>query len=296
MDTFALNVANLIENQFDFNDKYIKTRETNIQDWYIKNAVTDEYDENFVSELFNKFKKTFQTKKTPGLCKASYTYKINDLKIILKVIYNNVGYWFCTIDNINLKYNTATVQSLQEVLFSNNNISIKSIDESLPNKMIFIDNDKNFYTNHYVVSYNLVYPVSYEELGKPLYKPFFLNNCLLSFVYSCKSDMEVMTNIELKNNIVDLDEVFYVNPNYHSDIKDKIINFKNLYKIKKDNIVFFEEKLKDDKLKYLERHNLEQSLECAKTDMYNYFKDFFTIKNNWKIFIYAFIKDCPITF
>ena len=69
-----------------------------------------------------------------------------------------------------------------------------------------------------------------------------------------------------------------------------------MYKIKKEIISDFEEKLKDDKLKYTERCNLEESLKNAMSDKYNFFKDFFAIENNWKIFIYAFIKDCPIAF
>lgn len=296
MDSLALHVTSLIENQFDFNEKYVYTRETNIQDWYIKNAITDEYNKKFVTELFNKFKKTFQTKKTAGVSKSSYSYKMNDLKIILKVEYNNVGFWFCYIDNIKMKYNSATINSLQDELFENNNMSIKTIEESCSNKMIFMDNNTSFYTNYYVVSINLVYPVSYEELGKPLFKPLFLNHCLSSFIHSCKSDLEVSTYIQIKNNRVHLDEVFYVNPDYDQSIKDKIIYFKDLYKIKKEIISDFEEKLKDDKLKYTERCNLEESLKNAMSDKYNFFKDFFAIENNWKIFIYAFIKDCPIAF
>jgi hypothetical protein len=295
MDNFALNVVNLIENNFEFNEKYVNTRDTNIQDWYIKNAVTEEYNEEFVTEMFNKFKKTFQTKKTPGYSKSSYNYKMNDLKITLKLEYNYVGYWFCKIDNIKLKYNTATIESLNNDLYSNN-INIKTIEQSSLNKMIFIDNDKKFYTNYYVVSYNLVYPVSYEELGKPLYKPFFLNNCLSSFIHSCKSDLEVMSNIELKNKFMDLDEIFYINPYYEQSIKDKIIHFRDLYKLKKNDIDQFNEKLKDEKLKYSEGCILEENLNVAKSEMYNYFKDFFKINNNWKIFIYVFIKDSPISF
>ena len=45
MDAFTLQLTNLIENQFDFNEKYVETRDTNIQDWYIKNATNDEYND-----------------------------------------------------------------------------------------------------------------------------------------------------------------------------------------------------------------------------------------------------------
>ena len=300
MDAFTLQLTNLIENQFDFNEKYVETRDTNIQDWYIKNATNDEYNEAFVTELFNKLKKTFQTKKSPCSTKSSYSYKMKDTKITLKILYNNIRFWFCSIDNIKLRYNTATIESLEHELLLNQNISINNIEQSSSNKMIYLDNNNKYYTNYYVVSYNLVYPVSYEELGKPIYRPVFRNNCLSSFIDSCKSDIHIITHIKVKNNLVDLDELFYINDNYPQEIKDKIINFKNLYKIKKDNIDQLEEtlkeRLKDNQLKYNERFTLEESLSKAKTDMYNYFKSFFEIKNNWKIFIYAFIKDCPISF
>jgi hypothetical protein len=256
--------------------------------------MTDIYDESFVKEVFTKVQKLFKNNKDPRYPKKTHNFKINNNPMKLNIEINGIGYWLCKIDNISLKYNISSMESMN----SNNLLNNSSIIKFENNQLLF-SNEESQLTSYLFVSYKIVYPISEKELNNKLYSFNLKGLNLNDYISFCKSFVEIYIHISVKLNLIETDELFFIDESFPEEIKIKLNDLIKNVKFLENIIKLNKQKVEEDEItnkgKYSKTiENLKEELKNSEYALQNYLKDYHKKDDNWKIFAYTFMKNCPI--
>jgi len=319
MDKFVTIFNKNIDN-FDSNKENIPPINYElIQKNFIESSLPENNDESFVKELFEKAQKSFRSNKDGKYPKKVHNFKIKGVSVKLTLKINGIGYWLCEMTNVSLKYNTMSVFALEQNKLLNENSlfsDIQEYDYKFENNKLYLsslNNDENEnendnkndndskYTNVLFISYNLVYPISKYECNDKLYTINLKGLSFLDYINFTKSFVEVYIYISTRYRYISLDEIFYLNNNFPIDIIEKINKLKMDLQNIIDNILEISKKIENEevdgkKLKYFELSVLKDNLQKLEYEFQDYLKIFHKNNDNWKVFAYAFMKNCPISF
>ena len=284
-----------------------------LQKNFIDSSLPENDDADFVKELFEKAQKSFRNNKDGKYPKKIHNLKIKGVPIKLTLKINGIGYWLCEMTNISLKYNTMSVFAMEQnkLLNENSLFNIKRVDDcNFQNNKLYLsslnidenENSNDFkYTNILFISYNLVYPVSKYECNDKLYTINLKGLSFLDYINFTKSFIEIYIYISTRYRYISLDEIFYINNNFPVDIIEKINKLKLDLQNIIDNILEISKKIENEeidgkKLKYFELSILKDQLQKLEYEFQDYLKVFHKNDHNWKVFLYAFMKNCPVNF
>lgn len=274
---------------------------------FIDSSLPENDDADFVKELFEKAQKSFRNNKDGRYPKKVHNLKIKGMPIKLTLKINGIGYWLCEITNVSLKYDTMSVFALDQnkLLNENSLFNLEGADDSriFMREQDFLQSVENNYkyTNILFISYNLVYPISKYECNDKLYTINLKGLLFLDYINFTKSFVEVYIYISTRYRYVSLDEIFYLNNNFPINIIEKInklkIDLQNII----DNILEISKKIENEevdgkKLKYSELSDLKDQSQKLEYEFQDYLKVFHKNDDNWKVFAYTFMKNCPISF
>ena len=284
-----------------------------LQKKFIDSSLPENDDADFVKELFEKAQKSFRNNKDGKYPKKIHNLKIKGVPIKLTLKINGIGYWLCEMTNISLKYNTMSVFAMEQnkLLNENSLFNIKRVDDcNFQNNKLYLsslnidenENSNDFkYTNILFISYNLVYPVSKYECNDKLYTINLKGLSFLDYINFTKSFIEIYIYISTRYRYISLDEIFYINNNFPVDIIEKINKLKLDLQNIIDNILEISKKIENEeidgkKLKYFELSILKDQLQKLEYEFQDYLKVFHKNDDNWKVFAYTFMKNCPVNF
>lgn len=288
-----------------------------LQKNFIDSSLPENDDADFVKELFEKAQKSFRNNKDGRYPKKIHNLKIKGVAVKLTLKINGIGYWLCEMTNISLKYNTMSVFAMDQnkLLNENSLFNITKVDDcNFQNNKLYlsslnIDENENQneysndfkYTNILFISYNLVYPVSKYECNDKLYTINLKGLSFLDYINFTKSFVEIYIYISTRYRYISVDEIFYINNNFPVDIIEKINKLKLDLQNIIDNILEISKKIENEeidgkKLKYFELSILKDQLQKLEYEFQDYLKVFHKNDDNWKVFAYTFMKNCPIIF
>ena len=284
-----------------------------LQKKFIDSSLPENDDADFVKELFEKAQKSFRNNKDGKYPKKIHNLKIKGVPIKLTLKINGIGYWLCEMTNISLKYNTMSVFAMEQnkLLNENSLFNIKRVDDcNFQNNKLYLsslnidenENSNDFkYTNILFISYNLVYPVSKYECNDKLYTINLKGLSFLDYINFTKSFIEIYIYISTRYRYISVDEIFYINNNFPVDIIEKINKLKLDLQNIIDNILEISKKIENEeidgkKLKYFELSILKDQLQKLEYEFQDYLKVFHKNDDNWKVFAYTFMKNCPVNF
>jgi len=284
-----------------------------LQKKFIDSSLPENDDIDFVKELFEKAQKSFRNNKDGRYPKKIHNLKVKGIPIKLTIKINGIGYWLCEMTNISLKYNIMSVFSMEQnkLLNENSLFKITGVDDcNFQNNKLYLsslnidenENNNDFkYTNILFVSYNLVYPVSKYECNDKLYTINLKGLSFLDYINFTKSFLEVYIYISTRYRYISVDEIFYINNDFPIDIIEKINKLKLDLQNIIDNILEISKKIENEevdgkKLKYFELNTLKDNLQKLEYEFQDYLKVFHKNDDNWKVFAYAFMKNCPVNF
>ena len=284
-----------------------------LQKNFIDSSLPENDDADFVKELFEKAQKSFRNNKDGKYPKKIHNLKIKGVPIKLTLKINGIGYWLCEMTNISLKYNTMSVFAMEQnkLLNENSLFNIKRVDDcNFQNNKLYLsslnidenENSNDFkYTNILFISYNLVYPVSKYECNDKLYTINLKGLSFLDYINFTKSFIEIYIYISTRYRYISVDEIFYINNNFPVDIIEKINKLKLDLQNIIDNILEISKKIENEeidgkKLKYFELSILKDQLQKLEYEFQDYLKVFHKNDDNWKVFAYTFMKNCPVNF
>ena len=284
-----------------------------LQKNFIDSSLPENDDADFVKELFEKAQKSFRNNKDGRYPKKIHNLKIKGAPIKLTLKINGIGYWLCEMTNISLKYNTMSVFAMEQnkLLNENSLFNIKRVDDcNFQNNKLYLsslnidenENSNDFkYTNILFISYNLVYPVSKYECNDKLYTINLKGLSFLDYINFTKSFIEIYIYISTRYRYISVDEIFYINNNFPVDIIEKINKLKLDLQNIIDNILEISKKIENEeidgkKLKYFELSILKDQLQKLEYEFQDYLKVFHKNDDNWKVFAYTFMKNCPVNF
>ena len=257
-------------------------------------ASTDEYDESFVSELFTKIKKSFQNNKNPRYPKNKISIKVKGQPIKITLEVNGLGYWLCKVVSIKLKYNIISIDDLKSKQL------LDKADFNINNNHIEIHSTEEFLTEYLYVSYNMVYPISENEVNTTIYTIGMKHTNFAEYISFCKSFIEIYIHVSTKYKYISLQELFLIDDSFPEIIKIKINELILILQDKINIIIEKEEKvvIEEEKNKIKYNWDLDKSkdeLKESNLDFQRTIKSFHEKDDNWKVFAYAFIKICPIS-
>jgi hypothetical protein len=266
------------------------------QENFIKSAITDTNNESFVKEVFTKVQKLFKNNKDPRYPKKTHNFKINGNSIKLNIEINGIGFWLCKIENISLKYNILSIESLISNNLLNNSSNIK-----FENNEILFSNEEQEFTSYLFISYKLVYPISEKELNNKLYSYNLKGLSFNDYISFCKSFVEIYIHISVKLNLIACDELFFVDESFPEEIKIKLNDLIKNVEFLENIIKLNKQKVEEDEIinngKYSKTiENLKEELKNSEYALQNYLKDYHKKDDNWVVFAYTFMKYCPVTF
>jgi hypothetical protein len=293
----------------NLDNPFIKRNEEDDQKEIIKKSSNSEYNEDFVKELFQKIhdtrvkvginnnKKSFNytiTVKNDNILDNIFGKKIPDkkIKVNLKIEIDALGYWLCKIDGILLNNSSISVDELYTV-------NIGSIDDKEyyyeDGQIIFKMSDL-LKTEYLYVSHRLIYPISINEFNYTLMRSNKREFRYSEYIRYCKCDIEVIIYISGNTRSLSLDEIFFKSDLFPSEINNKIDEIKNIVSLRIPNLNELEEKAKAKKNKnnYPFKSKEEEEYDQALSEFFSSIKRFFNNGDNWKVFAYAFIKQCPL--
>lgn len=266
-----------------------------------KSACTPDMPLEAVNELFFKISKNFsdRTRKSE---KIVYRYLIQlkhcCIKIKLYIISTHYGYWLCKIDNAKFYCDGIYLSSFfneKNSIVGTPDISFNKTSKCSIIKLTHTVSNK-LETEFILVTRNfLIYPIHKDDF---LNNRFFLKKTFSEYIFFCKDFIYVYYYILIKlKEEVSINDILYCNDSFPNNIKCKI---KSLCIVLEPSINCFNRLNKEHKKLISTIHNikdfnvLNENMNIVLDEIKTSLNIFYQIDNNWKVFVYAFIKDCYI--